>query len=269
MGRERISREPYKTLKEYTDDFSEENYIGKFQFGKVYRGKFQDLITGRNHVIVKIWEASTGGDTDNESRLMDEFHFLQHERRGLHPSLVKLHSYCCEDEKLGIVYALDSLDTVYNLMDKGGIFPDRTRKFPPDGYGRFGYIDPVHGAVGGWSEKCDVYSFGVLLLMLISKRVDRKEEGSLNDAPSICGWARRHYKPKKLMTGCVQLACSLVHRSLQADPDFCSSDGHRMIKLALRCVEYHPQKRPKMKNVVKYLGKLNVVKRYAGTFSFD
>ena len=41
----------YEKLESMTNGFSEENFIGKFQFGRVYRGIYE-----RQHVTVKIYE---------------------------------------------------------------------------------------------------------------------------------------------------------------------------------------------------------------------
>ena len=57
----------YNDLNLCTNGFSEQNLIGKFQFGKVYRGKFKS-----QEVTVKIWECPKEyivQPGDNESRL--------------------------------------------------------------------------------------------------------------------------------------------------------------------------------------------------------
>lgn len=45
---------PYEELKLYTNNFSEDNLIGKFQWGYVYRG-----YNGSQEVTVKKWECTT------------------------------------------------------------------------------------------------------------------------------------------------------------------------------------------------------------------
>ncbi|GLU07754.1 hypothetical protein SLE2022_247020 [Rubroshorea leprosula] len=54
---------PYRYLKSLSNGFSEENFIGKFQFGKVYRGIWKHIYKDDNdrtwrdlEVVVKIWE---------------------------------------------------------------------------------------------------------------------------------------------------------------------------------------------------------------------
>ncbi|KAK9285927.1 hypothetical protein L1049_025128 [Liquidambar formosana] len=107
----------YPDLSLYTDKFGEENFIGTFQFGKVYHGKIES-----QNVTVKIWEIPTiyvVHEGDNECRLRDEIILLQNPNLMSHPNLVKLIGYCYEGDCLGIVYDLSSLDTLHNLLLKG------------------------------------------------------------------------------------------------------------------------------------------------------
>ncbi|KAJ4848605.1 hypothetical protein Tsubulata_050657 [Turnera subulata] len=111
---------PYETLRMITDGFGKENFIGKFQYGRVYRGKFQ----GRT-VTVKIWELDVKFyrvfQNENEVRMWDEILFLQHPRSISHPNLVKLLGYCYEEGKLGVVYDLNPVDTVFNAVMKDSL----------------------------------------------------------------------------------------------------------------------------------------------------
>ncbi|XP_047335926.1 probable serine/threonine-protein kinase PBL11 [Impatiens glandulifera] len=43
-------------LKYFTDNFSKNNYIGKFQFGKIFRGVYTNRSIGNRNIIVKIWD---------------------------------------------------------------------------------------------------------------------------------------------------------------------------------------------------------------------
>ncbi|KAL0369747.1 UNVERIFIED_CONTAM: Receptor-like kinase LIP2 [Sesamum angustifolium] len=109
----------FEDLRLYTDNFSDRNYIGKFQFGKVYHGKVPLQGSEKpKHVTVKIWELLPEHSLypkENHSRLMDEVIFLQ-QQEVLHPGLMKLYGYCCEAEQWGIVYDFKSFNTVTNLV---------------------------------------------------------------------------------------------------------------------------------------------------------
>lgn len=51
MESESVKIFTYEDLKQFTDDFSEENFIGRFQRGKIYRGYY-----GEKAVTVKKWK---------------------------------------------------------------------------------------------------------------------------------------------------------------------------------------------------------------------
>ncbi|KAL7256507.1 hypothetical protein ACSBR1_010439 [Camellia fascicularis] len=83
----------YEELESITKGFSTKNFIRDTQFGKVFRGKIQHGL-GTQEVTIKIWE--------------DCVNWL--------PNFVKLIGYCCENGQLGVVYQLQPLDTVENLL---------------------------------------------------------------------------------------------------------------------------------------------------------
>lgn len=51
---------------------------------------------------------------------------------------------------------------------------------------------------------------------------------------------------------------SLVYQILQANEHFCFSDGIRITKVAVQCVDDDPRKRPTMKEVVRQLKALSI-----------
>ncbi|KAK4440816.1 Receptor-like kinase LIP2 [Sesamum alatum] len=115
----------YEDLRLYTDNFSDRNYIGKFQFGKVYHGKVSlEGSAQPKSVTVKIWESIREYwyyPNENTNRLMDEVIFLQ-QQEVLHPGLMKLYGYCCEAQHLGVVYDFKSFNTVDNLVPRDDFF---------------------------------------------------------------------------------------------------------------------------------------------------
>ncbi|EYU26965.1 hypothetical protein MIMGU_mgv11b0235052mg, partial [Erythranthe guttata] len=201
----------YNDLARFTDNFSESNYLCHFQFGKLYRGKIVHA-ESTLFVMVKIWEDSQiycYKPGDNESRLMDEVILLRNPMVINHPNLVKLYGYCYEVGHLGVVYEFDPFDSVYNLIPK-----DNT------------------------SEKQDVFAFGTILLSLISKRL-YTEQDRQNLAPYVCQWAYGkfiEYEIDSSNTDSKKPKFSVVHPSLEADPYFDPSDGHKITALALECV---------------------------------
>lgn len=105
-----------------TDKFDDRNLIGPTQFGKVYRGKICEVVSGSKtqNVIVKIWDEKSDDLVGNDDYLMvkEEVMFLTDASVVDHPNLVNLIGYCCEEQLMAVVYDLDPLDTLHNMMLK-------------------------------------------------------------------------------------------------------------------------------------------------------
>ncbi|KAJ4824248.1 hypothetical protein Tsubulata_027848 [Turnera subulata] len=140
-------------------------------------------------------------------------------------------------------------------MISGGILYDKRNILYEHANGCHGYVDPASACPGAWSDKCDVFSYGVLLLQLVSKVEDLQKVGT-GDKQTIFDWAWREYKSQK--SGSSKLNFSLVHPSLESDSLFNYDDGVKVTKLALQCVHNDPRKRPSMKQVYSHLVKLHV-----------
>jgi len=107
------------------------------------------------------------------------------------------------------------------------------------------YVAPECGYGGDVSEKCDVYSFGVLLLVIISGRRPLQVSGSpLSEfqRANLLSWARHCARNGKLL--------ELVDESLQL---LDKEQALLCIKVALLCVLKSPARRPSLKEVVGML----------------
>lgn len=323
----------YTDLELYTEGFHKKNFIGKFQFGRVYRGKIPHGFDGveAQDVTVKIWETpercSYFVPEQNLIRLKDEVFLLQHKTLEFHTHLVKLIGYCSEGGHMGVVYDLNPQDTLSNLIPKGdfnwlnrikvalqfaclleffhapmqpyrpymvrnvdaahimldqegnvklfdfsmisgGIFPDRRNACTIQTLGCRGYIDPAYTIGASWTEKSDVYAFGIILLGLISKRVyDPEKSPDVTCNPLLNKWAESEYKPNKSILGFRKSKnkCSLVHHNFEEDQAYYSIDGPKITDLAMQCVDFWHMDRPTMKQVVDCLLNLHVVRHHADT----
>ncbi|XP_058105583.1 proline-rich receptor-like protein kinase PERK1 [Magnolia sinica] len=107
--------------------------------------------------------------------------------------------------------------------------------------GTFGYIPPEYGANGQLTAKSDVFSFGVILLELITGFLPCfKLQGSR--ATNLVDWVKPH-----LVDGDYKKFI---------DPYLVGFDGDEMIRLikcAAACVHHDPQSRPTMSQVVLVL----------------
>uniref|UniRef100_A0A7N0T4B0 Protein kinase domain-containing protein n=1 Tax=Kalanchoe fedtschenkoi TaxID=63787 RepID=A0A7N0T4B0_KALFE len=107
------------------------------------------------------------------------------------------------------------------------------------------YTAPELSCAGQLSEKCDVYSFGVLLLVLISGRRPLEMTSSLVldfERANLVSWARQLALEDKLL--------DLI------DPDIKSLDKEqatRCLTVAILCLQRSPANRPTMKDIVQML----------------
>ncbi|XP_054782055.1 proline-rich receptor-like protein kinase PERK1 [Prosopis cineraria] len=112
--------------------------------------------------------------------------------------------------------------------------------------GTFGYIAPECVAIGKITEKSDVFSFGVVLLELISGREPLSKTESFTDG--MVDWAR-----------------PLLFQALEngnfegiADPrlqnNYNPEEMNRMVDCAANCVSHSAGHRPRMSQIVQALG---------------
>uniref|UniRef100_A0A7N0V8Q8 Protein kinase domain-containing protein n=1 Tax=Kalanchoe fedtschenkoi TaxID=63787 RepID=A0A7N0V8Q8_KALFE len=313
-----------EALEIVTDGFCESNCIGRFQFGKVYRGvgEFSDH-TVKLFEKVDNYEVQPG---DNEGRVQDEDCLTGDDRVLSHPNMVEFLGISYPTERPAVVYKMQALDTVHNLLDKdsfswlqrvkvvygfasvvaslhdcrpipyilrnisaahimldqdynpklydfsmisGGILPDKRELLNQYVRGCHGYIDPDYVCNGKWSEKCDVFAFGVVLLGLISKKVVLDEAKKTNPEPFLYEWAYSEYQMKEQELKFDVCKFSLVHRCLEEEPLFSFQDGVKLTVLAMQCVDFNPLMRPTMKQVVQRLRKLCIIQNNPDLFDLE
>ncbi|XP_044490395.1 proline-rich receptor-like protein kinase PERK9 [Mangifera indica] len=110
--------------------------------------------------------------------------------------------------------------------------------------GTFGYMAPEYASTGKLTEKSDVFSFGVVLLELITGRKPVDTSQPMGDE-CLVEWARP------------LLSHALENEEFDglADPklgkDYVESEMFRMIEAAAACVRHLASKRPRMGQVVR------------------
>lgn len=108
--------------------------------------------------------------------------------------------------------------------------------------GTLGYLAPEYAMWGKVSESCDVYSFGILLLEIVSakKPIEKLPGGIKRDivqwvTPYVLKDAFKHLADPKLKG------------------NFDSEQLKSVVLLAMRCTDSNPDKRPSMDEVVEWL----------------
>ncbi|KAK6144805.1 hypothetical protein DH2020_021625 [Rehmannia glutinosa] len=280
----------YEELACYTNNFCESNYLGHFNLENFTVERLSVL---NGHSMAKLYgycfeDDHLGVVYDFKPfvslfNLIPEagFTWLQRIKVALEfASLLKfLHTVKCSSYKPFIVRNLDCAhlvldeDYIPKLCDfgliTGGIFPDRTIYTGHHVLGSYGYIDCSTIFSGVFSDKQDVYAFGTIFLSLISKRV-YTEEDRQNSAPCRVVWAwESFYADDDSETEVKKPKFSLVHQSLVAESDYDPADGHKITMLAMECTDNDVSVRPTMKQVVRSLLKLKVVKKNADFFGVN
>ncbi|KAG4911220.1 hypothetical protein JHK87_057336 [Glycine soja] len=128
-------------LRNATNNFSDENIIGRGGFAEVYKGCLQD---GQ---LIAVKKLSKGTTDEKTAGFLCELGVIAHVD---HPNTAKLVG-CCVEGEMQLVFELSTLGSLGSLLH--GLY------FAPEYF--------MHGIV---DEKTDVFSFGVLLLEIITGR---------------------------------------------------------------------------------------------------
>ncbi|KAJ1430705.1 Serine/threonine-protein kinase, active site [Sesbania bispinosa] len=114
--------------------------------------------------------------------------------------------------------------------------------------GTIGYLAPEYAIGGRLTRKADIYSFGVLLVEIVSGRCNTNSRLPIEEQ-FLLERAWEFYEQKELV--------GLVDTSLNGEFD--TEQACNFLKIGLLCTQESPKQRPSMSSVVKMLtGKINV-----------
>ncbi|KAL4588016.1 hypothetical protein LXL04_000894 [Taraxacum kok-saghyz] len=109
--------------------------------------------------------------------------------------------------------------------------------------GSYGYIAPEYGYTLKVDEKSDIYSYGVVLMELVTGK--RPIEPQFGDSVDIVEWVRRKIRENKPLTDVIDLTvgnCKHVEEEMIL-----------VLRIALICTAKLPRDRPSMRDVISML----------------
>ncbi|XP_059282338.1 receptor-like serine/threonine-protein kinase SD1-8 isoform X2 [Lycium ferocissimum] len=119
---------------------------------------------------------------------------------------------------------------------------DQTQASTKRVVGTYGYMSPEYVVYGQFSEKSDVFSFGVLLLEILTG--ERNSDFFMTEiSESLLGWAWKKWKEGRML--------ELIDPSIRETCD--RNKATRSILVALLCVQEIPIDRPTMSDIVVML----------------
>ncbi|PPD81619.1 hypothetical protein GOBAR_DD21447 [Gossypium barbadense] len=220
----------YKELHTATNGFCDDNKLGEGGFGSVYWGKTGDGLQVIYGCEVQLdWKKRMKiaiGSAEGIS-------YLHHE---VTPHIIH------RDIKASNVLLDSDFEPLVADFGFAKLIPEGVSHMTTRVKGTLGYLAPEYAMWGKVSDGCDVYSFGILLLELLTGRKPiEKLPGGVKR--SITEWAeplvaRGQFK-------------DLVDPKLRGNFD--ENQLKQAISVACLCVQSEPEKRPNMKEVVYML----------------
>ncbi|XP_041023913.1 putative receptor-like protein kinase At4g00960 [Juglans microcarpa x Juglans regia] len=244
MGNEESLQFDFDVIRAATCEFSDANKVGKGGFGPVYEGK---LPNGQEKAVKRLSRTSGQGNLEftNEVVLVAK---LQHR------NLVRLLGFCLEGNERLLVYEFvpnSSLDRyIFDIEMNPKISDfgmarmcvlDQTEGSTNRIVGTYGYMAPEYAMLGRFSVKSDVFSFGVLMLELVSgQKITSFREGE--NIECLLSYAWKNWREGT--------AANLIDLTLRSAP---LSEIIRCIHIGLLCVQANIADRLDMATVVLLL----------------
>ncbi|KAM4068632.1 hypothetical protein ACB094_12G027600 [Castanea mollissima] len=114
--------------------------------------------------------------------------------------------------------------------------------------GTLGYMAPENAYSTRLTEKCDVYSYGVILLELLCRKLP--VDPCFEEGLDIVSWTRKNLQEND------ECICFLDEEISYWDEDE-QQKALKLLDLALECTEQMADRRPSMRDVVAFLIKMN------------
>nr|XP_012567896.2 cysteine-rich receptor-like protein kinase 8 [Cicer arietinum] len=114
--------------------------------------------------------------------------------------------------------------------------------------GIIGYMSPEYAILGQFSEKSDIFSFGVMLLEIVA---GKKNASSYTPQRFVDGLLNNVWREWKNQT-----PLSILDPNIKED--YTKSEVIKCIQIGLLCVQHHPDTRPSIVTVASYLSSYSI-----------
>nr|KYP61494.1 putative receptor protein kinase TMK1 [Cajanus cajan] len=290
-----------QVLREVTNNFSEENILGKGGFGTVYKGELHDgtkiavkrmqsaglvdekglsEFTAEIAVLTKVRHrnlvALLGFCLDGSERLLVyEYmpqgalskHLINWKAEGIKPLEWKTRLSIALDVARGVEYLHGLAQQIFihrDLKPSNILLGDDMRakvsdfglvRLAPEGKtsfqtrlaGTFGYMAPEYAATGRLTTKVDVYSFGVILMEMITGR-KALDDSLPEENIHLVTWFRKMLQNKDSFP-------TIIDQTIEVDEETLASIS-TVAQLAGHCCAREPYQRPDMSHAVNVLSSL-------------
>ncbi|PWA96488.1 hypothetical protein CTI12_AA037750 [Artemisia annua] len=221
----------FRKVMRATEDLDDRHIIGRGAHGTVYKASL-----GSQDGVYAVKKLMFGGsDQERNKSMVREIETVGKVR---HKNLVRLEEYWIRKD-----YGL----LLYRYMNNGSlhdILHEVTLR------GTIGYIAPEYAFTSTRTMESDVYSYGVVLLELITRKKAADDSFADDDAGfDIVRWAQSVWSESKQIELVVDRGlCDNMHDSIVI-----REQVTQVLHVALSCTEREPSRRPSMTEVVRQL----------------
>ncbi|BAH91689.1 Os02g0472700 [Oryza sativa Japonica Group] len=230
-------------IRSATGNFAEENKLGEGGFGKVYKG----LMPDGQEIAVKRLAKGSKQDLNIDDKKREQLAWDARYKIicGIARGLVYLH----DESRVKVIHRdlkpsniLLDMDLNPKISDFGlaSVFEgDHTNHITRRVAGTYGYMAPEYAVLGHVSTKSDIFSFGVIILEILT--------GRRNTISSETIWTEHllSYVWENWTRGTIT---EIVDPSLRCRS--AESEILKCIHIGLLCVQENPGDRPRMSNVI-------------------
>ncbi|KHN01556.1 Putative cysteine-rich receptor-like protein kinase 31 [Glycine soja] len=207
-------------IKAATDNFSHENKIGKGGFGEVHKGILCD---GRRVAVKRLSTSSKQGGQQQKLSWLERYKII----KGIAMGILYLH----EHSRLKILAWLELLKLIKILEILIELLEHSN-----------GYMSPEYAMLGQFSEKSDIFSFGVMILEIITGKRSVNAYESHNVVEGLMGYVWRQWKDQEPL--------SILDSNIKER--YSQMEVLRCIHIGLLCVQENLNDRPTITTIISY-----------------